>query len=34
MSTPGALDLDDPDAVRGVVRHELLGGVLIAGTPV
>jgi hypothetical protein len=33
MSTPGGIDLDDPVAVRSVVRHELLGGILKAGVP-
>jgi AcrR family transcriptional regulator len=28
MATPGRVDLDDPAAVRGLVRHELLGGIL------
>jgi AcrR family transcriptional regulator len=28
MATPGSVDLDDPAAVRRVVREELLGGIL------
>jgi AcrR family transcriptional regulator len=30
MATPGSVDLDDPDAVRRLVRDELLGGILRA----
>ena len=29
MATPGSVDLDDPAAVRRVVREELLGGILV-----
>ena len=29
MATPGDLDLDDPGVVRSLVRHELLGGILV-----
>jgi AcrR family transcriptional regulator len=30
MATPGRVDLEDPAAVRDLVRHELLGGILTA----
>lgn len=29
MSTPGRFDLEDPDVVHGLVRGELLGGILV-----